>query len=62
MAPSDRGPLGSVLSAAWVCFIVALLLWLAVWLIQQIWIWLLLLGIVVTTVFVGRWWLRRDRW
>jgi len=62
MAPADRGPLSSVLSAAWVCFITALLLWAAVWLIQRIWIWLLLAGIAVTAVFVGRWWLRRDRW
>jgi uncharacterized membrane protein YraQ (UPF0718 family) len=42
----------------------AFLLWLTIWLIQQIWVWLLvavvLAGAITVTVIVVRF--RRDRW
>lgn len=64
MSSSDRGPLETAKAFAWTVFLVALLLWLSVWLIEQVWVWLLIL--LVASLLVGGvvWWLRlrRDRW
>ncbi|KZE42036.1 hypothetical protein [Microbacterium sp. T32] len=64
MSSSDRGPLEAAKAFAWTVFFIALLLWAAVWLIQQIWVWLLVLLAVVLLVGGVVWWLRarRDRW
>ncbi|MBD8478935.1 hypothetical protein [Microbacterium sp. CFBP 8794] len=64
MPSSDRGPLEAAKAFAWAVFLVALLLWLSVWLIQQIWVWLLVILAVVLVASGLVWWLRvrRDRW
>lgn len=64
MSSSDRGPLETAKAVAWSVFLVALLLFGAVWLVQQVWVWLLVLLVVVLLVGWLVWWLRarRDRW
>lgn len=64
MSSSDRGPLQTVKAFAWTVFLVALLLWAAVWLVQQVWVWLLVLLAIVLISGGLAWWLRarRDRW
>lgn len=64
MSSSEKTILGRFLSACAMVAFAAFLLWLAVWLIQQIWVWLLitvvLAGAITVTVIVLRF--RRDRW
>jgi len=64
MSSSDRGPMEAAKAFAWTAFLVALLLWAAVWLIQQVWVWLLVILAVVLVLGGLVWWLRvrRDRW
>lgn len=64
MSSSDRGPLEAAKAFAWTVFLIALLLWAAVWLIQQVWVWLLVILVVGLVVGGLVWWLRlrRDRW
>ncbi|MEV7768132.1 hypothetical protein [Microbacterium sp. NPDC086615] len=64
MSSSDRGPLEAAKAFAWTVFLVALLLSGAVWLIQQVWFWLLvILAVVLLVVGLVWWWrVRRDRW
>lgn len=62
--PTENGPVKSFLALAFTVLLSCTLLWVAVWLLQQIWIWLLIVAIVALatwlTVRVVRW--RRDRW
>lgn len=64
MSSSDRGPLETAKAFAWTVFLVALLLWATVWLIQQVWVWLLVILAVILLVGWLVWWMRarRDRW
>lgn len=64
MSSSDRGALEAAKAFAWTVFLIALLLWAAVWLIQQVWVWLLVLLAVTLLIGGAVWWLRarRDRW
>ncbi|MEV7828367.1 hypothetical protein [Microbacterium enclense] len=64
MSPSDRSPLQAALALAWAVLLIAALLYAAVWLIRQIWVWLLVLTLLAGTLTVLVWWLRvrRDRW
>lgn len=64
MSSSDRSPLQVALAAAWTVLFIAVLLWVAVWLISQIWVWLLVAAVLAGLVTVLMWWwrLRRDRW
>jgi Flp pilus assembly protein TadB len=64
MSSSDRGPLEAAKAFAWSVFLVALLLFGAVWLVQQVWAWLIVLLALVLLVGGVVWWLRarRDRW
>lgn len=57
----DQGFFAKLLAIAWTVFVACLLLWLAVWLIQQIWVWLLVIAVVATGVSVLVWYRRRDR-
>lgn len=61
---SGEGPVSRLLALAWTVFVACLLLWAAVWIIQQIWGWLLILVVLGTTVLVAlRYWRsRRDNW
>ncbi|KZE43288.1 hypothetical protein [Microbacterium sp. T32] len=64
MSSSEKTILGRFVSACAMVAVAAFLLWLAVWLIQQIWVWLLiaivLAGVITVTVVVVRF--CRDRW
>ncbi|SIS10589.1 hypothetical protein [Microbacterium sp. RURRCA19A] len=64
MSSSEKTVLGRFVSACAMVAFAAFLLWLAVWLIQQIWVWLLiavvLAGVITVTVVALRF--RRDRW
>lgn len=64
MSSSERGPLEAAKAFAWTIFLIALLLFGAVWLIQQVWVWLLVILAVVLLVGGLVWWLqaRRNRW
>lgn len=64
MSSSDRSVLGRLASASTLVLLCAFLLWLAIWLIQQIWLWLLV-GLIVALVMVVAVRVlraRRDRW
>lgn len=64
MSSSEKTVLQRLVSACAVIAFAAFLLWLAVWLLQQIWGWLLLIllvaAVVTAAVAVVR--ARRDRW
>ena len=64
MSQSDRSPLQAALALAWTVLLIAALLYAAVWLICQIWVWLLVFALLAGTVTALVWWLhlRRDRW
>ena len=63
MSSSEKGPVAQFVSAAWAVLFACILLWAAVWLIQQIIWWLVALAVVAiliwVVVVVARW--RRDR-
>ena len=64
MSSSEKTVLGRFVSACAMIAVAAFLLWLAVYLIQQIWIWLLIAIVLATVVIVIAMVLRfrRDRW
>lgn len=64
MSQSDRSRLQAALALAWTVLLIAALLYAAVWLICQIWVWLLVFALLAGTVTALVWWLRlrRDRW
>ena len=64
MSSSEKTVLGRFVSACAMIAVAAFLLWLAVYLIQQIWIWLLIAIVLATVVIVITMVVRfrRDRW
>lgn len=64
MSSPERGPLQAALTAAWTLLLIAALLWGAVWLISQIWVWLVVVALLIGLLAAVLWWLRvrRDRW
>jgi hypothetical protein len=56
--------LSRLLGAAWTILIIAVLLWLAVHLLAQVWIWIVIIIGVVLLVRIGLWWqrTRREDW
>lgn len=64
MPRPDRRFLDTVVAFAWTVLLIALLLWSAVWLISQIYIWLIVLAAIAAATWVAMWWLQRrsDRW
>jgi predicted tellurium resistance membrane protein TerC len=62
--PSEKSLTARLVGFAAAVLLVAVLLTLAVWLIQQIWVWLLAGTLIVVLIWIGilvvRW--RRDRW
>jgi len=64
MSSSEKTVLGRFVSACGMIALAAFLLWLAVYLIQQIWIWLLIVVVltILATVVVMVIRFRRDRW
>lgn len=64
MPSPERSLLQAALALAWTLLLIAALLWAAVWLISQIWVWLVVIVCVVGVVGLLLWWLRarRERW
>lgn len=56
--------LSRLLGAAWTVFLIALLLWGAIWLLATIWVWIVVFVAIGALIGVGIWiWrLRRERW
>lgn len=56
--------LSRLLGAAWTILLIALLLWVAAQLLADVWIWIVIIGVIGTLVWVGirirR--LRRESW
>jgi uncharacterized protein (DUF983 family) len=57
----QRGPVGAFMSFTGAIFAGCFLLWLAVQLLQAIWVWLLVGAAVAAIVTVLTWLRRRDR-
>lgn len=64
MSAPEKGPLSALLSAVFLLCLICVLLWVAVTIIQAIWVWLLIglvaVGLIWAVVVALR--LRRDRW
>jgi hypothetical protein len=56
--------LARLLTAAWTILLIALLLWLAIWLLAKIWIWIVAIAGIATLIGIGLWLrrLRREHW
>lgn len=56
--------LARLLTAAWTILLIALLLWLAIWLLAKIWLWIMAIAAIVTLIGIGLWLrrLRREHW
>jgi hypothetical protein len=56
--------LSRLLGSAWTLLVIAILLWLAVHLLAQVWIWIVAILGVVLLVRIGLWWRRvhREDW
>jgi hypothetical protein len=60
---SDGSGPPRILRLAGLLLLVAVMLWCAVWLIQQIFVWLIVIAVVVAVVVVVVWIVRRrGRW
>lgn len=56
--------LSRLLGAAWTIFLIVLLLWCAIRLLTQVWIWIVVIIAIVAVIRIGIWvrrW-RRERW
>lgn len=66
MSGSKRGLSARLLSAAGAVLLSVILLSLAVWLLERIWVWLLVIALMVVAVWIGiammRARSRRGRW
>ena len=64
MSSPEKGPVARFVSAAWAVLFACILLWAAVWLIQQVIWWLVALAVVAVLIWAAvlllGW--RRDRW
>lgn len=50
-----------LLTAAWTILLIALLLWLAIWLLAKIWVWIVAIAVIATLIAIGFWLRRRCR-
>ncbi|MDQ1175022.1 Flp pilus assembly protein TadB [Microbacterium testaceum] len=64
MSSPERSLLQAALALARTLLLIAALLWAAVWLVSQIWVWLVVIGCGIGVFGLLLWWLRarRDRW
>ncbi len=56
--------LSRLLGAAWTILFAALLLWLAIHLLADVWIWIVVIALILIAVRLGFWWrqIRREYW
>jgi hypothetical protein len=56
--------LSRLLGAAWTVLVIAVLLWLTVHLLAQVWVWIVVIVGILLLVRIGLWWrrVRREDW
>lgn len=56
--------LSRLLGAAWTILLIATLLWLAVHLLAEVWMWVVGIFTIAIAIRIGFWWrqIRRDYW
>lgn len=56
--------LSRLLGAAWTILLIATLLWLAVHLLAEVWMWVVGIVVIAIAIRIGFWWrqIRRDYW
>lgn len=56
--------LSRLLGAAWTLLFIAALLWLAIHLLAEVWIWIVAIVLIAALIRVGFWWrsIRREYW
>jgi hypothetical protein len=56
--------LSRLLGAAWTILLIAALLWLAIHLLAEVWIWVVGIFAIGIAIRIGFWWrrIRRDYW
>ena len=56
--------LSRLLGAAWTILLIAALLWLAIHLLAEVWIWVVGIVAIGIAIRIGFWWrqIRRDYW
>jgi len=59
-----RSLLSRLLGAAWTVLVIAVLLWLAVRLLTEVWIWVVVIAFILLAVRAAVWWrhIRREYW
>jgi hypothetical protein len=59
-----RSLLSRLLGAAWTILVIATLLWLAIHLLAEVWIWVVGIVAIAIAIRIGFWWrrVRRDYW
>lgn len=59
----QKSLLSRLLSAAWTILFIAGLLWLAVHLLAEVWIWIVVIALIAIAIRLSFWWRRlRDDW
>lgn len=56
--------LSRLLGAAWTILLISLLIWLAIHLLAEVWIWVVGIFAIGIAIRIGFWWrqIRRDYW
>lgn len=60
----QKSLLSRILSAAWTLLFIAGLLWLAIHLLADVWIWIIAIAVIAILARLAFWWrqIRRDYW
>jgi Flp pilus assembly protein TadB len=57
----NPGPLSRLVAVAWTVLLISIVLWVAAWLLSQIYVWLIVIAVVAVAIWLLAWW-RRRRW
>lgn len=60
----QKSLLSRLLSAAWTILFIAILIWLAVQFLTEVWIWILIIAAITVVIRLCFWWrrIRREYW
>lgn len=60
----QKSLLSRLLSAAWTILFAAILIWLAVQFLAEVWVWIVVIAVIAIAIRLGFWWhrIRRDYW